>query len=433
MKSFVIAVYRSVYIPFILSTYLALPYFFKKSYKKRLVTALEKCGPVFIKCGQSISLKPYLFSRETIEACNTLQDRVSYKSMNLKKEMGVFYNDFVFESELPIASGSIASVFKAREFQSNEYVAIKVLKPNVENVIKADILLLKFVSYFLEFLNFFKRLKLRAIVATIEETLKNEVDFTKEAENLYKIKMNSILNYEKVKTPRLFSKYTSKNLLVTEFVDGAPLSNIEKIKSLNLDTYKICTNLIEIYLKQVYVDGFFHADFHPGNIFVNSNYQITLIDFGIVSSISYEDRLIIAKILNGFLLKDYQGVLEAHLEGGYIKNQVNLEEFKSDLVNMGENFIHSGIVKNFSISGILMELFRVMEVYKIDIKEDLLLLYKTIFFVEAVVTRLHPSYNIWATIKPWMQDWRKKNLNLKTKVIKFISNFLQNFESFIKL
>lgn len=432
MVSIVIAIYRSFYIPAILFFYLVLLYPFKKSYKRRLVKALESCGPVFIKCGQSISLKPYLFSSETVEACSSLQDRVSPSKLNLKKEIGKFYDDFVFESFTPIASGSIASVYKAK-LGTGEVVAVKILRKNVRNIIKSDIFLLKVASYFLEFIPVLKKFKLKAVTSTIEDTLLKEIDFKIEEENLYKLKANLIKIREKVRTPRVFTKYTSHNLLVTEFIFDIPISNIKLIEKAGLSKTKIAKTLVEIYLEQVYEDGFFHADFHPGNLFVNQKYQITLIDFGIVSTISYKDRIIIARILNGFLNKDYNEVLSAHIDGGYINQKADLSTFKQDLERIGEIFIHSEDVKHFSISGILIELFRIMEKYSIEIKEDLLLLYKTIFFVEAVVMKLDSSCNIWSIIKPWMKSWKARNMGLRSKVLrimldiqKIVLKFIQN-------
>lgn len=416
------------YVPFVLCYYLVILYPFKKSYKKRLVKALELCGPVFIKCGQSVSLKPYIFSEETIEACSDLQDKVSPVRMNLKKELGEFYLTFEFTSHLPIASGSIACVFEGY-LKSGEHVAVKILKSSAENIIRADLLLLKNTSSLLELIPILRRLKLQAIVKNIEETLLKEIDFRNEANNLLKIKENSMKIYPRAKTPKLFTQYTKKNILVTEFVTGIPLSNPKAITDAGYDIKKICQNLVMIYLDQVYEDGFFHADFHPGNLFTSEKCEITMIDFGIVSSISYPDRVSLAKILNGFLLKDYEKVFLAHVEGGYIKTGVQKEAFKKDLEKIGERFIHSHAHKQFSISGILMELFRIMEKYDMEIKENLLLLYKTIFFVEAVVMRLDPNFNIWLVIKPWMTSWKNRNLGIKAKILNTI---LQVFERIIK-
>ena len=432
MKTLLTPIFRSFYIPLVLFFYLILLYPFKKSYKKRLVKALEQCGPVFIKCGQSISLKPYLFSKETIEACSNLQDKVSPVKINLKHELGAYFEDFIFESTKPIASGSIACVFKAK-LQTGENVAVKILRPNASQLIIADVYLLKVASIILEFIPVFKRLKIKAIVKNIEETLLQEINFKQEEENLLKIKANSMKIHEKIRTPKIFRKFTECNLLVTEFVTGFPLSNLEAIQKAGLSRRKIAKNLIEIYLEQVYEDGFFHADFHPGNLFVNQNYQITLIDFGIVSTISYKDRIVIAKILNGFLLKDYNQVLKAHIEGNYITETADLKAFKIDLEKIGDAFIHSRNIKQFSISGILMELFRIMENYKIEVKEDLLLLYKTIFFVEAVVLKLEPEYNIWDTIKPWMEKWKDRNLSVKAEIKRKIISFIECLTNFYKL
>ena len=426
MKTLFLACFRAFYIPFILFTFLLLPLPFKKSYKKRLTKAFELCGPVFIKFGQSSSLKPYIFSKETIEACSMLQDKVSFTKINLKEELKDFYNDFTFDDTKPIASGSIASVFKAY-LKTGECVAIKILKKSATPIIKADLLLLKNTSSILEYIPILKRLKLRAIINNIEQTLLSEINFINEEENLFKIKINSIKIHPIAKTPKVYSKYTRSNILVTEFIYGIPLSNSNHLKDAKIDLNLVCKNLVKIYLEQVYEDGFFHADFHPGNLFTNKRGEITMIDFGIVSSISYEERICLAKILNGFLLKDYKKVFNAHVEGGYIKSTINEEEFEKDLKIIGEKFIHANGVKQFSISNILMELFRIMEKYDIEVKENLLLLYKTIFFVEAVVMKLNSEFDIWDVIKPWMYNWKDKNLsfaNQFTQKVKKLLNLL---------
>lgn len=425
MKILTFAIFRAFYIPTVMFTLLVLPIFFKKSYKKRLIKALELCGPVFVKFGQSMSLKPYIFSSQTIEACSQLQDRVSTTKINLQKEIPNFHKDFILIENTPIACGSIACVFKAKLKKDNTLVAIKILRKNVDKSIKADILLLQYTAKTLELIPIFKKLKLRAVVQNIKETLLKEINFKNEEENLFRIKENSIKIYPLAKTPKVFSAYTKHNILVTEFIQGVPLSNPQEIQNQDIDVNKICQNLITIYLEQVYEDGFFHADFHPGNLFTDKNANITMIDFGIVSSINYEERICLAKILNGFLLKDYQKVFYAHVEGGYIKDTINEEEFKKDLQLIGEAFVHSSKIKQFSISGILMELFKIMEKYNIEVKENLLLLYKTIFFVEAVVTKLNPQYDIWQTIKPWMYNWRDKNLNFKTQILSQIKKLSQ--------
>ncbi len=186
MKIFIIAFCRLFLIPFILFFYLIMLYPLKKSYKKRLVKALERCGPVFIKLGQSISLKPYIFSKETIEACSNLQDKVSPPKINLQNEMGSFYKDFTFPSQKPIASGSIASVFEG--FLGKEKVAVKILRKSAPNIIKADLFILKKVSKALQLIKIFKRLKLHSVVLNIEQSLLMEIDFRNEAQNLTKIK-----------------------------------------------------------------------------------------------------------------------------------------------------------------------------------------------------------------------------------------------------
>jgi ubiquinone biosynthesis protein len=359
-----------------------------------------------------------------------LQDKVSPSKINLKKELGEFYGDFKFKSNTPIANGSIACVFEGF-LKTGERVAVKILRKNAPKLINADLLLLKNFSSILELFQFFKRLKLKAIVKNIEESLLKEIDFKNEAENLMKIKYNMMRIYPKAKTPRLFSKYNKNNILVTEFSKGLPLSNLEEIVNANLNINLICKNVIEIYLEQVYEDGLFHADFHPGNLFITDKCEIVMIDFGITSSISYIDRICLAKILNGFLTKDYEKVYQAHLQAGYIKGDINKDDFKADLSHIGNVFIHSAVSVKFSISSILMELFRIMEKYKIDIKEDLLLLYKTIFFVEAVVMKLNPNYNIWHTIKPWMEGWKRRHLGLQARIFDFAQNFAQKIKDFI--
>lgn len=383
-----------------------IPHLLVKKYHKRMVLALESLDGVFIKLGQSLSLKSFIFSKETVKALSYLQDSTPPEQIDireyLKKNNPKLLNCVNFTIEnTPIASASIAQVYKGTLNQID--VAIKVVKTNVKKQTEIDF---RIIFFLVRIINVFcpPAIQIIDVVGEIYRNILSEINLQNEVKNLKLIKRN-IIGDSNIHIPHIFDDFSNEFVIVMSYANGIPLRNV--IHNDGVFNKKIIAqNIINTYLNQVYRDGAFHADMHAGNIFVNADNSITLIDFGTISVISREDRRAVATMIYGFLHNKSNLVLSAQLKAKYISDDVYFNnEYRNGIQKLTHNFQNK-----FEMSTFTQELFMLMNNFNVFVPKHLLLLNKTILYVEDVVKQLDSTFQPFNIINPWIKKWYYKEM-----------------------
>ncbi len=388
----------------------------QKSSGDKLCESLEDMGTTFIKLGQFLATRPDIIGEDIAKKLEKLQDKLPAFSTReaktiIKNEIGEkSYKDILHFSE-PIAAASIAQVHFAKIKINNkeEELAIKILRPNIYNIVNEELDALMFLAYLVE--NVFKktkRLKLVEIISLLKNITNIEMDLRFEAAAASELRENTISD-KGIKVPRIYWNYTSKKVLTLDKVDGISIRDVEKLKSLNIDLKNLSENLIQLFLKQSVRDGFFHADMHQGNLFVDKEGNIMPVDFGIMGRLDKNNKKYLAEILYGFIERDYVKVAEMHFLAGLVPANTSKEDFAQALRSIGEPIFGQSI-KDISGGNLLAQLFEITEKFNMQTQTQLLLLQKTMVVVEGVARKLNPDTNIWEVSRPVLENWIK---NLK--------------------
>ena len=378
---------------------------------KKLCIALQEMGTTFIKLGQFLATRPDIIGENISEELEKLQDKLPAFSTKeaksiLMNELGIENFSQIENISEPIAAASIAQVHFAniKYANQNKTVAIKILRPKIEKIFNEEIDALMFLAYTIQIIiKKTKRLKLVEIVLLLREITNLEMDlrFEAAAANEFYENTKNDIGFE---VPKIYWNYTSKKVLCLDKVDGFSIRDIENIKLLNIDIKKLAKNTIQHFLRHAVRDGFFHADMHQGNLFVNKDGNIVPVDFGIMGRLDKNNRKYLAQILYGFIKRDYKKVAEVHFIAGLVPKNVSRDEFAQALRSIGEP-IFGQSVKNISGSKLLSQLFEVTEKFNMQTQIQLLLLQKTMVVVEGVARKLDPETNIWDVSKPILEDW----------------------------
>ena len=324
----------------------------------------------------------------------------------IKKDLGnETYNSIINLSE-PIAAASIAQVHKAQIDDNGTIkdVAIKILRPNIKKIFNEEIDALMLLAFLVEsFIKKSKRLKLVEVVFLLKEITNLEMDlrFEAAAANEY---TDNTKNDAGFKVPKIYWNFTSENVMTLDWVDGISIRETEELLKRNIDTKKIASDIIQHFLRHAIRDGFFHADMHQGNIFIDNSGQIVPIDFGIMGRLDKLSQRFLAEILFGFIQRDYKKVAEVHLSAGLVPKEVPINDLAQALRSIGEP-IFGQSVKDISGGKLLKQLFDVTEKFNMQTQPQLLLLQKTMVVVEGVARKLNPETNIWETSKPVLEKW----------------------------
>ena len=378
---------------------------------KRLTDSLQSMGTTFIKLGQFLATRPDIIGEELSKQLETLQDKLppfplSDAKKMIKKDLGEeTYNTIINLSE-PIAAASIAQVHKAQINDNGTIkdVAIKILRPKIKNIFNEEIDALIVFAFFLEsFVKKTKRLKLVDVVFLLKEITNLEMDLRFEAAAANEYAENTV-NDEGFKVPKIYWNFTSENVMTLDWIDGISIRETEELANRNIDTKKIASDIIQHFLRHAVRDGFFHADMHQGNIFIDNSGQIVPIDFGIMGRLDKLSQRFLAEILFGFIQRDYKKVAEVHLSAGLVPKQVPVNDLAQALRSIGEP-IFGQSVKDISGGKLLKQLFDVTEKFNMQTQPQLLMLQKTMVVVEGVARKLNPETNIWETSKPVLEKW----------------------------
>ena len=293
------------------------------------------------------------------------------------------------------------------DFAEKKEVAIKILRPNIEKTFNEELDALMLLAYIIQnLIRKTKRLKLIEVIQLLREITNMEMDLRFEAAAANELYENTT-NDVGFKVPKIYWNYTSKRVLCLDKINGISIREIENLKSLNIDTKKLAKDIIQHFLRHAVRDGFFHADMHQGNLFVNKDGSITPVDFGIMGRLDKNNRKYLAEILYGFIKRDYKKVAEVHFLAGLVPKEVSKDEFAQALRSIGEP-IFGQSVKNISGGKLLSQLFEITEKFNMQTQIQLLLLQKTMVVVEGVARKLDPDTNIWDVSKPILENWLKE-------------------------
>ncbi len=394
---------------------------------KRLSNSLQSMGTTFIKLGQFLATRPDIIGEELSKHLENLQDRLppfplSQAKEMIKKDLGEeTFNSIINLSE-PVAAASIAQVHKAQINDNGTIkdVAIKILRPNIKKIFNEEIDALMLFAFLVESLiKKTKRLKLIEVVFLLKEITNLEMDlrFEAAAANEYAENTKNDVGF---KVPTIYWNFTSENVMTLDWVDGISIRETEELTKRNFDTKKIASDIIQYFLRHAVRDGFFHADMHQGNVFIDNNGQIVTIDFGIMGRLDKLSQRFLAEILYGFIQRDYKKVAEVHLVANLVPKDVHVDDLAQALRSIGEP-IFGQSVKNISGGKLLKQLFDVTEKFNMQTQPQLLLLQKTMVVVEGVARKLNPDTNIWETSKPVLESWLKETkdpINSINEVVK---------------
>ena len=405
-----------------------------KDIGERLSNSLESMGTTFIKLGQFLATRPDIIGEELSKKLENLQDKLPPFSLIKAKEIikndlgNDTYNSIIDLSE-PVAAASIAQVHKAQINDNGTIkdVAIKILRPDIKRIFNEEIDAMMLFAFFVESLiKKTKRLKLVEVVFLLKEITNLEMDlrFEAAAANEYAENTKNDVGF---RVPQIYWNFTSENVMTLDWVDGISIRETEELKKRNFNIDKISEDIIQNFLRHAVRDGFFHADMHQGNIFIDTNGHIVPIDFGIMGRLDKMSKRFLAEILFGFIQRDYRKVAEVHLLAGLVPKQVPIDDLAQALRSIGEP-IFGQAVKDISGGKLLKQLFDVTEKFNMQTQPQLLMLQKTMVVVEGVARKLNPNTNIWTTSKPVLEDWLKSTKD----PINTINETIQNTSEVIK-
>ncbi|NRO94661.1 ubiquinone biosynthesis regulatory protein kinase UbiB [Paraburkholderia sp. NMBU_R16] len=398
---------------------------FKSPPAVRLRLALESLGPIFVKFGQVLSTRRDLLSLDVAIELAKLQDQVPPFDSDvaieiIEKSLGAKVDALFDEFErVPVASASIAQVHfaKAKAGQhAGKPVAIKVLRPNMLPVIDSDLALLRDIAVWAERLwADGKRLKPREVVAEFDKYLHDELDLMREAANGSQLRRNFI-GLDLLLVPEMYWEFCTQNVLVMERMVGVPISQVETLREAGVDIPKLAREGVEIFFTQVFRDGFFHADMHPGNIQVSLDPahfgRYIALDFGIIGALSDFDKNYLAQNFLAFFKRDYHRVATLHLESGWVPPTTRVEELESAIRAVCEPYFDRAL-KDISLGQVLLRLFSTSRRFNVEIQPQLVLLQKTMLNVEGLGRSLDPELDLWKTAKPYLERWMNEQIGIR--------------------
>ena len=407
-------------LPFSARTAIAVARLFERPTAKdgssRLAAALTRLGPTYVKLGQFMATRPDVVGAAISRDLESLQDKMApfpqaQAEAAVVAALGKPLNAVYVNFGPAVAAASIAQVHKA-EIEVNgvrKAVAVKILRPGVERRFKVDLDAFFFVARMAE--NFsleMQRLRPVEAVATLARSVAMEMDFRLEAAALSEMTQNTRED-EGFRVPAIDWDRTAREVLTMEWIDGTPLNDHAALVAQGVDLPALGHKVIQSFLRHALRDGFFHADMHPGNLFVDAQGCLVAVDFGIMGRLGPKERRFLAEILFGFITRDYQRTAQVHFDAGYVPRHHSVEAFAQAIRAIGEP-IHNRTAEDISMAKLLMLLFEVTGLFDMRTRPELLLLQKTMVVVEGVARTLDPKLDMWSVADPVVRQWIERNL-----------------------
>ncbi|MEO7742935.1 MAG: ubiquinone biosynthesis regulatory protein kinase UbiB [Usitatibacter sp.] len=383
---------------------------------ERLRLALQSLGPVFVKFGQLLSVRPDLIPEDVADELARLQDQVPpFPLEEVLATLARAYgkpHDQVFRTfdDIPIASASVAQVHFATLPDGRE-VAVKILRPGIAQVIAQDVRLLHTLAGFVERTSDGRRLRPHEVVDEFEKTIAEELDLLREAANASQLRRN-FADGRLLIVPEVHWDWCNREVMVMERIDGIPVNALERLRAEGIDIKRLARDGVEIFFTQVFRDGFFHADMHPGNIFVARDGRYCGVDFGIMGTLSEVDKNYLATNFMAFFHRDYRRVALAHLDAGWVPRDTRVDEFESAIRSVCEP-IFDRPLKDIYFGKLMLRLFEVSRRFRMDIQPQLVLLQKTFLQVEGLGRQLDPELDLRRSAQPILERWMNEQAGLR--------------------
>lgn len=412
--------WRLCLIAFTLVRYNALFLQYGKRPGLRLARALEKLGPAFIKLGQVASTRSDLIGEEMAEDLSRLRDALPPFSSDIARKtieeelqatIGALFSTF---DDRPVAAASIAQVHRATTKDGKE-VAVKILRPNIEAAFARDLDVFFWIAEMLEQRPAFRRMKPLEVVRTLKETVFFELDLRLEAAAAAELAENVKRHNTGFRVPAIDWNLTSRRVMTMDWVEGIPLADVEAIKRAGFSPDEILGKASRSLFAQVFQDGFFHADLHPGNLFVDKNGDLVAVDFGIMGRLDWKSRMYMAEILRGFLTGDYEHAAKMHFAAGYVPADKSLEAFTQACRGVASPIMGKPL-NEISVAKLLGQMFRIAAEFEMETQPQLLLLQKTMMVTEGVGRMLNPNLNMWELSRPLIETWANEHFGVQGKL-----------------
>lgn len=385
-----------------------------RAQSERLSIALNRLGPSWVKLGQFLATRPDVVGNVIAKDLELLHDRIAPFPLDEAKQMvaqslGRECDEVFSDFSGSVAAASVAQVHKAVVATSGETVAVKVIRPGVRARFKRDLDTFYAAARLAErVMPDAKRLKPLSVVDTLAQSAKIEMDLRLEAAAFSEMGEN-VAEDPGFRVPSVNWELTGRDCITMDWIDGIKLSEVEKIRAAGHDCDELAANLIRSFLRHAVRDGFFHADMHPGNLFVAPNGDIVAVDLGIAGRLGKKERRFLAEILYGFITRDYTRVARVHFEAGYVPAHHDVASFAQAIRAIGEP-IHGQSAETISMAKLLTLLFEVTDLFDMETRPELIMLQKTMVVVEGVARTLNPAFNMWKTAEPVVGDWIARNL-----------------------
>ncbi len=390
---------------------------------ERLRLSLQSLGPIYIKLGQMLSTRRDLLAPIYADQLAHLQDNVPAFSGDLaikqieksfQRPINEIFDNF---NEVALASASIAQVHTATLKEDGREVVIKVTRPGIAKTIAADIQLMKWMASLMQrFLKDAKRLRPVEVIREYEKTIIDELDLMREGANAIQLRRN-FLNSKVLYVPEIYSDYCTKDALVMERIYGIPVSDIEALKAQNTNLKLLAERGVEAFFTQVFRDSFFHADMHPGNVFVSYEHPEDPlwigIDCGIVGTLTNEDKRYLAENFLAFFNRDYKQVAQLHIDSGWVPADTPAEEFEFAIRAVCEPIFEKPL-SEISFAHVLINLFNTARRFNMQVQPQLVLLQKTLLYIEGLGRQLYPQLDLWDTAKPFLENWMREQVSPQT-------------------
>lgn len=384
----------------------------------RIRRALETLGPIFVKFGQILSVRPDLIPEDVTTELAALRDHVppfpgDIARAIVERAFGTPIDEALEEfNETPLASASIAQVHEAR-LPGGHPVVVKVVRPGLEKIIRRDTGLLLLLARLTErFVPTLRWLRPVEVVTEFKKILLDELDMQREGAAASTLRRN-FEGTDLLEVPRVHWSHTHRDVLVLDRIHGIPVDDVDALDRAGIDREWLAERGAEIFFTQVFRHNFFHADMHPGNIFVALDApRYIAVDFGIMGSLGTEDQRYLAENLHAFLRGDYRRVAELHVASGWVPRHVRIDEFESAIRAVCEPIMHRAL-KDISIAQLLVRLIRTARRFEMEVQPQLVLLQKTLLHIEGLGRRLYPDFDLWATGRPFLDQWMRDRLSVR--------------------